>query len=283
MQQFLIAQEADDSHGGEMTFPSFHPFLFMIAVGLAASYGEVELPVRVDFEDLKVGPLAPDDLPYLFGQIHWEKLNDRAMVVATGEPEIKQVLEVAYPEGGYGSKRSGASFVSKLPPRQEYYLTYRIRFSDGFPFNKGGKLPGLSSSGSEFTGGRLPPKTGGWSARYMWRRKGDLELYLYHPKMKGPTGERVALDFRCQPATWYTLTQRIRVNDPGKSNGLIQVWIDGTRHLDLTDLYLRGEDVGLADSFLFSTFFGGGSKDWAPDSDCSIQFDSFTISGPKPN
>ncbi len=116
----------------------------------------------------------------------------------------------------------------------------------------------------------------------MWRREGDLEIYLYHPKMTGPTGDRVPLNFRCVPSTWYTLTQRVKVNDLGKTNGSVQVWIDGTRHLNLDRLHLRGEETGLIDSFLFSTFFGGGTKSWAPESDCSIQFDHFAISTSPP-
>ena len=112
----------------------------------------------------------------------------------------------------------------------------------------------------------------------MWRRDGELELYFYHPKMKRSYGERVPLNFRFLPSRWYTLTQRVKINDLGKSNGSIEVWIDGKRHLNLEGLYLRGEGAGLVDSFLFSSFFGGSTKSWAPESDCSIQFDQFVIS-----
>lgn len=256
--------------------------VFASVAGFVIGEESGENVLDVDFDNQHPGSISPESLTDLFGPLHWHGLDGRAVVVAEEESESGKVLETRYPKAAYGSKKSGASFVSKLPPAQEYFLTYKIRFSEDFPFTKGGKLPGLSSSGSEFTGGRIPPKSGGWSARYMWRREGELELYLYHPEMKGPTGDRIALDFRCEPSVWYTLTQRIRVNDPGESNGRIEVWIDGKQYLDRDGLFLRGEETGLIDSFLFSTFFGGGSKTWAPATDCSIQFDDFCVSRTHP-
>lgn len=251
-----------------------------LGAGMASMKSADAELLHVGFDDVAIGELKPELLPKLFGELHWESLEGRASVV--GRSDGNRALEAFYPAGAHGSKRSGASFTSKLQPSLEYFLSYQIRFSEGFPFNRGGKLPGLSSSGSKFTGGRRPPESGGWSARYMWRRNGELELYLYHPKMEGPSGDRYGFDFRCEPATWYTFTQRVKVNEPGKSNGLIQVWIDGKRYLNLDGLFLRGEDVGLIDSFLFSTFFGGSTKEWAPPSDCTIQFDEFILSTSAP-
>ncbi|MEM7697758.1 MAG: polysaccharide lyase [Verrucomicrobiota bacterium] len=257
---------------------------FFAIVILAMGWVSAEEPiVRVDFESFPLGLIDSARLERAFGPLAWHSLEDRVAVISAGGSRGDQVLEIRYPAGAFGSKKSGASFVAELPPAEEYFLSYRFRFSEGFPFVKGGKLPGLSSGGSKYTGGRQPPKTGGWSARYMWRREGDLELYLYHPEMKAPTGDRVPLDFRCEPFIWYTLTQRIRVNHLGKANGLIQVWIDGRQSLNLTGLQLRSEDLGLIDSFLFSTFFGGGSKSWAPEAACSIQFDQFVISSSAPD
>ncbi len=254
-----------------------------IAVGPSDLGADEAQIFSVDFEDQKPGALSPETLTSMFGALQWHGIENRAVIVSGEESESGNVLETNFPRGAHGSQNSGASFVSELPPAPEYYLTYKVRFSEGFPFTKGGKLPGLSSSGSEFTGGRIPPESGGWSARYMWRREGELELYLYHPDMKGPTGDRVALAFQCEPSIWYVLTQRVRVNDLGMSNGQIEVWIDGKRYLERDGLRLRGGESGLIDSFLFSTFFGGASKDWAPDSDCSIQFDEFCVSRRPPD
>lgn len=258
----------------------FKPVLILVA-GLVFTYGHIVAETLVileaDFDQAAPGPFVEETLTQHFGETEWHILKERATIVTGNKPADGQALEVFYPANRYRSKDSGISFVRPIPPAQEYRLTYRVRFSKDFPFNKGGKLPGLSSGGSKYTGGRKPPPEGGWSARYMWRREGELELYFYHPKMKGPSGDRHSFKMRCDSERWYTLTQQIRVNDPGKTNGTIKVWVNGEPSLELTDLFLRGEKIGLIDSFHFSTFFGGSSKDWAPNKNCTIQFDSFVI------
>jgi hypothetical protein len=37
-------------------------------------------------------------------------------------------------------------------------------------------------------------------------------------------------------------------------------------------------DVALVDQFLFSTFHGGGTRDWAPRRDSHARFDDFVLS-----
>jgi len=190
-----------------MKFPLTISALLFLSYCLCNAKEREKVFVRVDFESQKLGGFSAEAAAKLFGELYWKQINGRAFVLNL-DSERGKVLETFYPKGGFATKQSGASFVSKIPAKQEYYLSYKVRFSDDFPFTKGGKLPGLSSKGSAFTGGKLPTKLGGFSARYMWRRQGDLELYLYRPGMKGPKGERIALDFRCKPSTWYTSSQR---------------------------------------------------------------------------
>lgn len=236
-------------------------------------------PIAVDFEAVPPGILTRETVEEYFGKLDWEALEGRAAVrdEATG-----RVLAVRYPKGGVGSEESGSQFTLKLVSGRYATLRYRFRCAADFPFVKGGKLPGLASGGSRFTGGRPPGKSGGWSARYMWRREGALELYFYHPGMKGPFGDRHPLQVRLVPERWYEVIQRIDTGDPGKRNGRIEIEVDQVVRLRLSGLELSGTEFGPVDSFLFSTFFGGASSTWAPPVETMIFFDEIRISREKP-
>jgi hypothetical protein len=59
-------------------------------------------------------------------------------------------------------------------------LEYEVFFPKGFPWVKGGKLPGLAGGdGGKCGGGEHSNDC--WSARLMWRANGAGEAYLYVP------------------------------------------------------------------------------------------------------
>jgi hypothetical protein len=193
------------------------------------------------------------------------------------EPRGKS-LRVAYPRGSLGPNEGGGQFREPLLPRKAYSLTYSVLFEKGFDFRKGGKLPGLAG-GKANTGGEKPVGDG-WSARYMWGEGGKLYLYLYHLNQKTEFGDRFELKVRAIPGQWHRLEQEVRVNAPSKENGSIRVRIDGKLVLDQQRLSLRGEvksEVALVDQFLFSTFHGGASRDWASKRNSHARFDDFVI------
>lgn len=237
--------------------------------------GEESSPIVVNFDGWDPGLVTETQVEAKFGSVSWERLSERASIVPLSEGRC---LKVLFPKGKVGSKESGAQFVIDLPPRRVSTLRYRVKAEAGFQFKKGGKLPGLASGGSQFTGGRPPGKEGGWSARYMWRREGALELYFYHPKMTDQFGERHPLDHRLILGEWTELTQVIDVGDKAKRNGSLEVYVNRERALRLDGLALYGTKYGSIDSFLFSTFYGGSSQDWAPEKDTRLCFDDFEIS-----
>ena len=118
----------------------------------------------------------------------------------------------------------------------------------------------------------------------MWDNTGSLSLYLYHLDQKTDYGDRFQLKAKAIPGQWLQLEQEVSVNAPGKENGSIRVRIDGRLALDQKRLRLRGKvapAVALVDQFLFSTFHGGGTRDWAPRRDSHARFDDFVLS-PRP-
>lgn len=215
--------------------------------------------------------------------LEWGDDHGRAFIVRDDDRERGKVLRVGYPKGSVGPAEGGSQFLVKLPPADEYWLSYLVKFEPGFDFRKGGKLPGLTSGGSRFTGGNKPANGEGWSARYMWRVEGDAELYLYYVDMPGEWGEGLVFkDVRFEPGRWHRLTQHIRINQPDKADGLIEVWFDDTKVLARGDLRLRIGNQGRIDSFCFSTFHGGQGDEWAPTVDSFARFDDFLLDVRRP-
>jgi hypothetical protein len=168
-----------------------------------------------------------------------------------------------------------------LPPADEYELSYRVKFEQGFDFRLGGKLPGLTSGGETFTGGIHPEKGEGWSARFMWREGGTAEQYLYEVDSKEEWGEGHGFEgVVLEPGKWYEFRQRIKLNAPDGRDGRIRAWINGEKVLDLKGLRLRIGGQGYIDSFYFSTFHGGQTPEWAPAHNSFARFDDIRISMP---
>ena len=205
----------------------------------------------------------------------------RVSVVATEEPG-NHALAVLYPQGEYGTSKTGAQWKIPLGGAfEQATLSYRIRFTGDFDFVKGGKLPGLIG-GTGNTGGSVPDGTDGWSARMMWRTDGAIVQYVYHPDQPGGYGEDLPWSIDGEPIRferdrWYTLRHEITMNTPGEPDGVIRTWLDGVPALTITDLRFRDVETLAIDTVYFSTFFGGGSSSWATTADETVWFDDFEV------
>ncbi|MEO9968170.1 MAG: polysaccharide lyase [Reichenbachiella sp.] len=231
--------------------------------------------LAVDFENSPLGNYDATAIQQDFDSIKWSITKERGTII---EDKTKgQVLQVSYPKGAVGPEQGGVQFVTPLPPAAEYYLSYDVYFEDGFDFAKGGKLPGLTSGGAAYTGGKHPERGEGWSARYMWTGEQVPIVYLYYKDMKEKYGEGVYLDAKFETGQWHTLTQHIRLNTPGNKDALIEVWFDGQKVGQKEKFSLREGNLGQIDSFYFSTFHGGATPDWAPQNDSFIKVDNISI------
>ncbi|WP_371193834.1 polysaccharide lyase [Glaciecola sp. SC05] len=229
-----------------------------------------------NFEQLSLGAVNDKQLKALMPSVEWSNLNHHVEI--SKDPIQGQVLRVRYPKDGVGPRNSGGQFNYRVPPKNEYTLSYKLFFEEGFEFVLGGKLPGLTSGGETYTGGVHPTEGQGWSARYMWRKEGKAMVYLYYVENKGPWGENLVLkDIKFQSGQWYEITQRIKLNDPDSSNAELQVWINGKPVLDKRNFRLRIGEQGKINSLYFSTFFGGSKAEWAPSKDVYIRFDDFKL------
>ena len=115
---------------------------------------------------------------------------------------------------------------------------------------------------------------GCFSARFMWRREGAGELYTYLPPSSpenkavcdippqsdcndtfGASVGRGVFSFT--PGKRTTIGQRVRLNDVGKANGELELFVDGESQFTVSGLVLRTADAGRIRGIQMQTFFGG--------------------------
>ncbi|MFI1745721.1 glycosyl hydrolase [Thalassobellus sediminis] len=235
---------------------------------------------KLDFEKNNIGTYNEDNLTNDIGNANWSSIKNRASIE---EDDVHgKVLKVFYPKGSIGPEQGGIQFDKPLPNADEYYLDYFLKFKDGFDFKLGGKLPGLTSGGSTFTGGVHPTKGEGWSARYMWKKQGEAIVYFYYKDMKGKWGDGIKMNTVFNTEKWYRITQHIKLNSDDKTNGIMEVWVDGNKVITNNKVRYRLAPLGQINSFYFSTFHGGNTPDWAPKNDSYIYFDDFKVTINKP-
>lgn len=201
------------------------------------------------------------------------------------EESGNKFLRVKYPRNSYspnGVKKEnapwgGAQFISDIGKHDSLHLRYYVRFDKQFDFVKGGKLPGLCG-GTANSGGHIPNGTDGFSTRFMWRTGGSGELYAYMPGSQewGTSLGRGTWDFKT--GIWQMVEHQLVLNDVGKENGLVRIWIDEELVLEETGLVFRTTPSLKIDGIFFSTFFGGNDNTWATPIDTYADFDDFAVS-----
>ncbi len=197
-----------------------------------------------------------------------------------------KVLRVRYPASSAspavtrncGAPSGGAQFFADLglAPTNSLFLRYFVRFAPDFHFMKGGKLPGLCG-GTVFSGGKKPDGSNGFSTRYMWRQKGDGEVYAYLPACDDYGLSLGRGNWRFRPGAWQMLQQQVSLNTCGAADGVVRVWFDEQLVLDATGLVFRTTDHLKIQGLFFSTFFGGGDPSWATPADTWAEFAAFAV------
>ena len=198
-------------------------------------------------------------------------------------------------------------YDSYVPDNDEMYLRYHVKLENGWKFDRGDlvKIPGLAGTYNAGAGGhRADPDQGkvGWSAR-MTAGRGPRHStdewsplsYVYHLDQKGETGDHYPYHVvegkrrrnwdvlpRLQMNRWYRIEQRIKMNDPGKSNGLTEVWINGTKNDSLSKYglkYTTSDTIGI--NRVWADIHYGGK--YLSPADNTLFLDDFHVStGPTP-
>ncbi len=201
--------------------------------------------------------------------------------VQEGRVEVRgdHWLRVNFAVGKIGPGEGGAGWRMPFGKHAAAEMRYTLRFSKGFDFVKGGKLPGLCGGPENVSGGRPANGRNGFSARLMWRRDGRGEAYVYHKNQKGDYGDSFAFpaDFRFPTDTPVEVRLAVAMNTPGRRDGSLRVWIDGRLLVDHADMEWRDVDTFGVDGLYFETFHGGSDSTWAPTRACWAEFSRFTV------
>ncbi|MFK7769799.1 MAG: nitrous oxide reductase family maturation protein NosD [Mariniblastus sp.] len=213
-------------------------------------------------------------------------------------------LAVSYPAGEHGPSETGAQWKFELDANlEEVVLSYRVKFKTGFDFVRGGKLPGLAG-GTAPTGSTSANGVNGWTGRMMWRTDftgvsgqpeqttaNGISYAKYTDSGPAQDGEDEDKNYwnnpdssivTLQSGVWYKITQRVKMNQPGVSDGILQIWLDDVLVLDEQDKLFRLTSELSIDQMYFSTFFGGGSS-WQTSKDETVYFDDFEFVRPSTN
>lgn len=189
---------------------------------------------------------------------------------------------------GPGGTNRDQVYIPIKPPKDDVKLSYEVFFPKDFDFNRGGKLPGIASAKAVSGGNKA---SNDYSVRLMWRRNGQGEAYVYVPPRiqkreyakacteSNPVyGDSVGRgSFSFERGEWNKVTIRTKLNDEGKSNGILQVFHNGKKEIDVNCVTFRSNDKTKTCFFMFSTFFGGSTSEWAPDKDQTAKFRNFVI------
>lgn len=274
-------------------FNLFSAYSFSQSLQKTDKQGIFDIVFRQDFET---------SIPGEYSEIDWKKdwNNPTWANKDVGYGKIVRengniFLQEDFPPGTFLLTGSGVQWHAVFSKGyDELYLSYRVRFSDGFS-NKDlhGKLPGLSG-GKSNGGGYLPDGTDGWSARYMFHGT-DINFYLYYPDLFRHFGDSLPIPkkkyygagpvlnpgFVLRPNVWYTVTQRVVLNTPGKSDGLIEGFINGKKCAQQTGIRFRDVSDLTIDRIYFANFLGGSGKKTS--SREHICFDDFYVYTYKPD
>lgn len=158
-------------------------------------------------------------------------------------------------------------------------LSFRVYFEEGFDFSRGGKMHGFEPEDEVSGGGVVNPDE--YSARMMWRDNGTVQCYDYHQDMIYSYGEGVvSSESAFQVGKWHHVEMETKLNTGElTTDGFNIMSVDGVAYSTNLNRRFRAviNDATKINAFVFVTFFGGNSIDWAPDQTVYALFNDFKV------
>lgn len=243
-------------------------------------------PLHISFDQNKPGNYTEKDYFRDWNCPGWSMGLNNVAIVGGKEARNGQgeSLRLRLPKGASGchDEKDCANWKPHIGAQLDsLYYSYWFKFPENFDFVLGGKLPGIGSFEPR-TGGGKPNGRDGWSVRAMWVKDGKAGQYVYHLDQPKHFGDYFEWDAPpLEKGKWYQVKTFVRLNTPGKRDGIITTWLDGKEVLNKHELRFRlGDDLRI-ERFLFSVFFGGTGPEWAPSRDMLLYMDDFTLSATK--
>jgi hypothetical protein len=251
---------------------------------------------KATFNSTKVGDVGPASFRSQVGPTNKNSSGYRGMTYVKDSRGSGNVVRTKLTKNKYiasSGEGRGNVLMIKLPGSYDSAcMSYDIRFSAGFDFSAGGKLPGFVGVAP----GVAPstPEGGGssahgWSGRLMWLgsktwrmvrdagRTNMVVTYLYHPGQRGKYGDNVSWGSSFGRGGWHSVRQCNVMNTVGKADGVLQTWFDGKLVMEQKDVVYRTDPKVHITHFDWSIFRGGNTSDWASPTTGYVDMDNVQV------
>jgi len=200
------------------------------------------------------------------------------------EPLHNRALQIKVRKGDHYGASIEYNFKNKIGSEpEEIYFRYYLRFGSDWNPRRGGKLPGISGTYNRAGwGGRPSNGRNGWSARGQFNGqkegKTPIGFYCYHADMRGRYGnswiwKKDQLGY-LENNRWYCIEQYVRINTPGKNDGILRGWVDGRLAFEKSDVRMRYVPDLKIESIWINIYHGGT---WTADTDDHLFIDNIVI------
>jgi hypothetical protein len=190
--------------------------------------------------------LTPSDLQARLGSTDWG-LMERVSVVKASNPQgaaLEIDLHAPSDQGQRATsiaQASGAGFEwtpQLINGPRAGCATYGLFLDPKFSFASGGRLPGIF--GGRSSEDREAPNA--FSTRLAWNADGNLEIYGHLPGLSSSRGITNELgEASLSRGRWISVDQEVVLNTPGRSNGVLRVWLDGKLSLESRNVAFRAD------------------------------------------
>lgn len=231
-------------------------------------------------------PASLSELQARFGSSEWGLLNNARVLppVAGGKEPILAVTLGKGTGSGYlvAQERGGVGLVwrpgdlLKSQPRAAC-LSYRLLLPKNLKFSNGGTLPGLS------IGTRFDPRGDaivgeGAVARLGWNREGLIFVSLQFATSEGWKNPLAFPAKKPWPlGRWVDVEQEIILNDVGKKNGVVRLWVDQTLMGETEKAGLRGDPSLAMSGMIADVNYGNITNTAEAEQETEIRLSSFVL------
>jgi hypothetical protein len=174
------------------------------------------------------------------------------------------------------------------PEPEEQYARFLLKFHPSWQIAKGhqgfygevGKLPGFAGTYGRCGWGGRRANGSCWSARMSNYRDDNghqLAFYVYHRDM-GRWGSSWKWNGTLQPNIWYCVEQRVKLNTPGRADGLLEGWVDGKPAFHRSGIRFRDRADVKVQALWWNVYVGG---DWTADRDMTVEFADIALGAAK--
>jgi hypothetical protein len=121
-------------------------------------------------------------------------------------------------------------------------LSYNVFLAKGLDFQSGGTLPGIRGQD------RSQQSSDGFAASLMWHSNGQPAVALSVTNKGDMQRLRVDQSTLALPRErWFKIQEEVVLNAPGRSDGVLRMWLDGALAIERTNIAYRAKpDVTIA-------------------------------------